>query len=816
MQPRRFTALHPSPGSATEDPARLRVVACEPGEVGYLEVDAKGRVSFVSRRALEVLGFSGADIAAIEAGGPADLDERLFAATSARMADPRAFRAAAKRERSLPPCATSQELALLDGRTIEFHAAPLRDPGGVITGRALFLTDVSARRRAQLELGGRARQQETVAELGELAMNAEDPQPLLRLAARLVASTLDVDLVHLLELRGRELLVRACNVDEGGLGYVPLTADATSMSGFTLQNQAPVVSADLAAERRFEAPRLRALGVTSAVSVVVRGRDQPFGVLGAQARHRRVFTDEEVHFLETVANILAAMLARHAAEAALLVRERQLRAVFENALDALCTLDDEGRLVEVNAAACRLHGRTRGDLIGREVFPMLALSRAAAAAAFQHLRREGTLRGEFEIVPPGPGRSPRQVELSAVADILPGLHLGIMRDVTEQRSMQARLALSDRMASVGTLAAGVAHELNNPLSYVTANLAFVAEGIRRGVGPGDEGEIRAELLDAVGEARDGAERMRDIIRDLKTFSRADETRSGAVELTVVLESCISMAWNEIRHRARLVRALEHVPSVHGNEARLGQVFLNLLVNAAQAIPEGAADRNTITVATRLLGDGRVVVEFRDTGSGIAPEHRARIFDPFFTTKPLGVGTGLGLSICHNIVASLGGDIEVESEPGAGSTFRVVLQRWGGAPQGTRPAPHARPSPARRGRVLVVDDEPLVGNAVRRTLSAEHDVVVVAGAREALALVEAGERFDLIVSDLHMPDMTGIELRDGLEALAPELAGRMIFVTGGAFTQSSREFVEANHAICLEKPFELAALRDLVQRRMPPA
>ncbi|HYG67462.1 MAG TPA: ATP-binding protein, partial [Anaeromyxobacteraceae bacterium] len=416
-------------------------------------------------------------------------------------------------------------------------------------------------------------------------------------------------------------------------------------------------------------------------------------------------------------------------------------------------------------------------------------------------------------------RPPRSVEWSATPDILPGRRLLVLRDRTEHNQLQTRLALADRMVSVGTLAAGVAHELNNPLAYVNANLGFVQEQLAR-VGelvagaPGATGADRAlvaQLDEAIHDARDGAERMRSIVRELKIFSRPDEDTVHPVDLAGVLESCIAMAWNEIRHRARLERRLEPVPKVIGGEARYGQVFLNLLVNAAQAIPEGHAGEHVITVATRVAPDGRVAIEVRDTGCGIAPELAGRIFDPFFTTKPPGVGTGLGLSICHSIVAAAGGEIVVESAVGRGSTFRVLLPPAEGVPA-ARPTPAPAPV-ARRGRILVVDDEPLVCTVLQRTLGTEHEVVAVDRARAALDLLERGEQFDLVLSDLLMPEMTGMDLHREVRRIDPELSRRVVFLTGGAFTAAARSFLEDESIECVEKPFDLRTIRGVIARRL---
>ena len=782
-------------------------------EDGFLELGPDGSVVAFNRRYLELFGFTESEIA--EIGDSPDRAMSIADIVLRKVADRGAPMRASGRHVAFPGEPSFEEIPLLDGRTLERYGAPRRGPGDAVTGRWLFLRDVTLRRCSELELRQRARQHETVAELSEIALTAGDPQPLLHLAAKLVASTLGVDLVRIVELEpgGDTFLLSASNLDGGGLPPGTCCRAAGSMAQFALASRAPVVSLDLAKERRFAAPLLAQLGIVSSAMVVVPGRDQPFGVLGAHAKRVRAFTRDDVHFLEAVANVLAGVLARRDAEMTLLDRERQLRAVFEHALDPLATFDDEGRLVELNPAACRLFKRSRSEMLGQPVALLLGPDAAhGGAEALGKLIQRGRLSGEAEVAQPG--QPPRQVEFSAVANILPGLHLAAMRDVSEQRAMQARLAIADRMASVGTLAAGVAHELNNPLAYVSANLTWVAEGLSREPESPGGAAGRADMLQAIQEAREGADRMREIIRDLRTFSRGEETGSGPVDLAPVLESSVNMAWNEVRHRARLVRDLAPVPLVRGNEARLGQVFLNLLVNAAQAMPEGGDERNEIRLVTRARGDGRVVVEVHDNGRGIALEHRSRVFDPFFTTKEPGIGTGLGLSICHNLVTSLGGSIEVESAPGKGSVFRVILLPFTECAEQPAPASQERAAPSgRRGRVLVVDDEALVAAAVRRALAAEHDVTTILSGREALDHLIAHEDYDVVVSDLLMPGVTGIDLWNAVETRSPELAARMVFVTGGAFTPASCEFVEAHRESCLHKPFDLEQLRELVRSRM---
>jgi PAS domain S-box-containing protein len=468
-----------------------------------------------------------------------------------------------------------------------------------------------------------------------------------------------------------------------------------------------------------------------------------------------------------------------------------------------------------NAAVRRLVHPDDRPLLARR-FRAHARGEAAAYEA-QHrvLAKSGEWRwvhNRGKIVERGPSGKPVRV-------------IGTYTDITDQKKMQAQLLQSDRMASMGTLAAGVAHEINNPLAYVVANLGYVIEELTDagvvaagpGASPCEEpartlsGELLSETLRAMVEAREGAERVRAIVRDLKTFSRAEERGRGSADVRRVLESAINLARNEIRHRARMVTEFGEVPWVDASEHRLGQVFLNLLINAAQAIPEGRAQENEVRAVTRTDALGRAVVEIRDTGCGIAPGDLGRIFEPFYTTKPVGVGTGLGLSICHGIVTGLGGDVEVESEPGKGSVFRVILPA---APGQRSDAPaQTQASRPERGRILVVDDEPLVGKAVQRVLASQHEVVSESSARSALARLERGESFDLVLCDLMMPQMTGMELHAAVSAIAPEMAERFVFLTGGAFTPAAREFLDRSALRWVEKPFEPADLRDLVGKEL---
>ncbi len=384
------------------------------------------------------------------------------------------------------------------------------------------------------------------------------------------------------------------------------------------------------------------------------------------------------------------------------------------------------------------------------------------------------------------------------------------RDVTETRALQQQLLLSDRLASLGTLSAGVAHEINNPLAYITLNIEYVARqlALREAARAesASQGQL-AELTDALREANEGAERVRRIVQDLRVFARGESPAHAVrLDLNGVVESSLNLVWNEIRHRARLVRELGPVPGVRADASRLAQVLVNLLLNAAQAIPEGRVDQNEIRVCTRSDSRGWAVIAVSDTGAGIGSEERKQIFDPFFTTKPVGLGTGLGLSIVHGIVRAAGGEVRVDSEVGKGSTFTVKLPPAEAAGTGGDVETSAQP-PARR--VLIIDDEALVARSLLRSLGDEYEVFSAASADEALEMLARDNRFDLLLCDVLMPQKSGMEFRRALAERYPGLLPRLVFMTGGAFTPESRSFLrETSHRV-LEKPFDSAEVRRLL-------
>jgi two-component system cell cycle sensor histidine kinase/response regulator CckA len=495
---------------------------------------------------------------------------------------------------------------------------------------------------------------------------------------------------------------------------------------------------------------------------------------------------------------------------------------FEMSIDNVCVAGLDGYFKRVNPSWTRTLGWTPEELMSRPSVDFVYPEDREATLAGRRRLQSGEALGPLVNRYVCKDGTYRWFEWRSVANIDRALVYAVARDITEQKiaeqqlseakelqeKLQSQLVFADRMACVGALAAGVAHEINNPLAYVAANITLMAESLRA-LTVEVSSDTLSELCEMAGQVQEGAERIRKIVRGLKTFSRTEEERRTVVDVRPLLELSINMAFNEIRHRARLVKDYGPIPLVDADEARLGQVFINLLVNAAQALPEGRSGDNEIRIVTSTDAAGHAVIEVRDTGAGIPAGLLHRVFEPFFTTKQAGIGTGLGLSICHNIVVALGGEISVTSEEGVGTAFRLVLPATLRARDAAPPIASAPMQALPCAAVLVLDDEPAIGSVLRRVLR-EHDVTVVTTAREALELLRSGKHFDIIFSDLMMPEMSGMDFYAELTRGFPHATERVIFVSGGAFTASAQAFLDTIPNQRLEKPFNAGNVRDIVR------
>lgn len=488
---------------------------------------------------------------------------------------------------------------------------------------------------------------------------------------------------------------------------------------------------------------------------------------------------------------------------------------FDHAPMGLFAYNAQGVLNACNEAFVGIIGAPRAAIMGMslETLPNLGV-RTAIMTSLQGERAR--FEGEYISVA-GSKKTILRAEFVPIrannGALLGGV--GIVEDVTDRRKLQARLAQADRLASVGTLAAGVAHEINNPLASVLSHLDYAQKRVHElmhTLHPSSECE---RIDEALTNSLDGAKRVQRIVRDLKSFSRGGDETLSPVVVEKSLNAAITMALPILRGKAVIRSELSKEHRVWADEARLAQVFLNLLLNAGQAMSRPDPEENVIHVRVFQQADGRICAEVADNGVGIVPENLQRIFEPFFTTRATGIGTGLGLSVCHGIVQSLGGEITVESVVHRGSVFRVHLRA---APTTNTPqvVAHRRHAVEEKQtlRVLVVDDETLLARSIELQLVGIHEVVIASSGKAALALLQEGASFTTVLCDMMLPDMSGMELFTLINEKVAPMAPHFVFMTGGSFSPKLFQFLKTHNVTCLEKPFSVEQLREAIERPRP--
>lgn len=509
--------------------------------------------------------------------------------------------------------------------------------------------------------------------------------------------------------------------------------------------------------------------------------------------------------------------------------ETQSRLLLARATDGIVVVDASRSVVFANPAACRLLG-------------------VESAAAFERvLGEQMPEEGSpvvFEVEQVNGATS--SVTGTAITSLWDGQEATIVQlQPTPTPSVpppSGTRVPEDRLRAIGRLAAGLAHEVNNPLTFVLANLESLREShqaIRRfvrkiRVGLTSDGEITPEafqqltddanLEEVIDDAADmltdcykGMHRIQDIARSLGTFSRADDEHAELIDVSRVVDDACAMVFNQIRYRARLVKRFEPIPVIAAYPGRVAQALVNLLTNAVEAIDGGAYDKHRIVVSTRLEKD-HVVVGVRDTGVGIDETDRHRIFTPGFTTKAHDGGMGLGLSLCKRVAEEHGGRVEVHHLPDRGTCFELSIPVETGL-QTVERQRDSRPiseAPGTRSRILIVDDDAMVLSALRRRLRRRYDVVTVLGGVEALAHLSEDEGFDAVICDLMMPEVDGKSFYDTIQEDHPKLVDRIVFMSGGAFTPRLRKFAAAVSNPVLQKPVTREHLESMLAsiRREP--
>jgi len=422
----------------------------------------------------------------------------------------------------------------------------------------------------------------------------------------------------------------------------------------------------------------------------------------------------------------------------------------------------------------------------------------------------GKVQVGFEDRRPRSTRHALSIASAVILLLLFAAWAAVHRTALARLRLREQLVHSERLASLGRLSASVAHEINNPLSFIRSNSVFTQASLEA-IAAGDK-ELLAEVSEALVDTLDGVERVRRIVLDLKSYGRDEAETLVRADMRKIASRAVKMTGNQVRQRADLVVTLaDDVSEVRVDEGRMVQVFVNLLVNAAQALPEADVTKHRIEL--RVFKQGKsVVAEVQDTGTGIPPDVLSRLFEPFFTTKPQGQGMGLGLYLCHSIVRSSAGAISAHNNPSRGCTFRIVLPE-APAPTAEEIAQRLQAQPPAltgpRRRVLVVDDEAGVVIAMKRDLGGLHDVTGVGSGASALDLLSRDAKFDVVLCDLMMPGISGVDVFERTKRLHPELARRFVFITGGAFTDQAREFLGRVTNRRIDKPLDTRTLHEAI-------
>ncbi len=506
--------------------------------------------------------------------------------------------------------------------------------------------------------------------------------------------------------------------------------------------------------------------------------------------------------------------------------QNQMRRIVTRNVDAMVVVGPDGTVRFANQAAELLFARNAEDLVGSS-FEHPLENKSSTEIEISHQRE-----GEPKLA---------QMRVAEVEWDGQPAFLASIRDITDLRrtqELERRLMHANRLTAIGQLAAGVAHEINNPAAFVQVNIGVLGNEVRemrtalRSAAHQLEAEIgphAAALLSSVLNEHDmpaklatmeevfdeclvGVKRIATTVKDLGCFSRIEEDDVDVVDLNDVVNVACSMTFNEVRHHAELIKELGDIPVIAADRAKVTQVLINLIINATHAIEQGDSTHNSIRVSTQRR-NGAVIVAVEDTGCGIPERDLERIFEPFFTTKSRERGTGLGLSISAETIRKHGGDMRVESTVGRGSRFEVEFPERTGlrTNKSASRIPSLTSMPPRRARVLVIDDERMLRKAVRRVLEPTHEVVEAQDGAEGLEILAHGPAFDVVICDLMMPGVDGVGVHESLSRSDPKLLERFVFVTGGAFTTRARSFISNAQPTVLEKPVSTDLIRGIVRR-----
>lgn len=513
-------------------------------------------------------------------------------------------------------------------------------------------------------------------------------------------------------------------------------------------------------------------------------------------------------------------LHQHALEQIAAAREQWFANTLYSIADAVLTVDADERVTFTNGAAQKLLARPRGEIEGAALARVLPLEDASGAPLGELVSR--AIR-DHKVTPLPPdarlGGTFVEGSIAPMVSTDPG-PVGaaiVLRDVGERRRLERRLLATERLAAVGTMAAGMRHEINNPLAFVVANVGHALARLRESASEG--ASIDPEILVALEDAAHGADRVKTIVEGLRPIAQGEQGQRQPHPVEVLVSGAVRAAAHALRHHARLEIDQHEAPPLLVDRERMTSAIVALLLGAAARVGDGYADESVVRVRTRTDEQGRAVLEVHDDGRALDDAERARMFDPFAASG--NATAGVELAVAQRTILAHGGEIDVQSAPGRGTVVRVTLPPWrddgsrdAHAKRVREDAPRTPVTPStevtRRPAVLVVDDEPAIGRALARILANGHDVVVEQDARVALERIAHGEHFDAVLCDLMMPLMSGMDFFEELGLCAPGLRERVVFLTGGAFTARSEQFLREVPNVCLAKPFSRGAVIEAVR------
>ncbi|MGB9775377.1 MAG: GAF domain-containing protein [Anaerolineae bacterium] len=767
---------------------------------GILMTDAAGRITFINPAAAAMLG-----------GAPQDWIGRFQEELVPPDQRP-VIRAADRRRREGRSDRYELELLRQDEQRIpvQVSGVPRFDPTGRFVGTLAVFTDISERKRAEETFRRYAERLQVLRTLDAAILAARSPEEVARAALEYVRRLVPCNGAGVVafDRAAHEGIVLASDADSEirlGVGFrFPLVGGETEIEASRRGEVIFVPDIDaLPSPSRAEAALLAA-GVHAYIAVPLRAGGELWGWLAVAAATPGALTAEHGEILQEVAAQLAMALYQADLRAALAAQEARLAALVERLPEGVLLLDGDHRILLANPAAQEmlpvLVGAQAGDglthLVGR---PLASFLVAPNGSAWHELVTSDRPQRVFQIAArPVSGIGPN------------GGWVLVIREVTQERYLQAQLEQQERLAAVGQLASGIAHDFNNLLTTVILYAQMALEH------PGLPSDLSPFIQVIIGESRQATQ----LVQQVLDFSRRAPMEACPMDLVPFLKESVKILERTIPENIRLRLVVEEgALVVNGDLARLRQAVVNMVLNARDAMPQGGEvrlglSRLTVGPGERPplagMGPGEwVCLEVADTGIGIPPEVLPHIFEPFFTTKPRGLGTGLGLAQVYGIVQQHGGHIGVETEVGKGTTFRVYLPALCAPASGPKERGEA-PVPGGRGEtILLVEDHPALRAAGREVLKRlGYRVLEAADGREALA-VYAAERVDLVLTDVVMPGMGGAALVEALRQQSP--AVKVIAVTGYGEDQEVERIRRAGVSEVIRKPFEVERLAEVIRR-----